>query len=461
MAVVAPARACASRWWRSPTGAVDLGRPRPRPTATSRRAAPARARRRDAPRRRLRCAASADVAALERDGRRDLLAGEAELPRARAGAVRHGASPAYVGWAPGRRAGGARARSSRRVGAAVVELPPPALGRRRRRSCGRPARRAPFRPLVDMYGAARYARHRPDAVRRRDVRAHVRDDVRRRRPRPGARRSPACSCARTRAPARAFRALWPLPVACGLCAAALGGLLYGEAFGPTGLVPTLWLATRSTTRSGCSSSRIGVGAVLLVVELRDRHRQPLARARASPPRSSRPSASPGSLVLLVGGGRGVLGARDRGRRRSLAGGGASPPSALAPAAVGFLRERGPRRRRRVAEAVVELVRRRRARRSGNTVSFARLAAFGLDARRASAAVVSTARRALRGGPLGWRSPSPVRRRQRPGVRPRGARRRRPGPAPRVLRAVLPRLRRRGPSLRAVAYPARHAEEAQS
>jgi V/A-type H+-transporting ATPase subunit I len=37
-----------------------------------------------------------------------------------------------------------------------------------------------------------------------------------------------------------FRPLWPLPFAAGL-SAAFFGLLYGECFGPTGLVPALWL----------------------------------------------------------------------------------------------------------------------------------------------------------------------------------------------------------------------------
>ena len=38
-----------------------------------------------------------------------------------------------------------------------------------------------------------------------------------------------------------IRHLWPFPVAAGAVAAVFG-LLYGEAFGPTGWVPTLWLA---------------------------------------------------------------------------------------------------------------------------------------------------------------------------------------------------------------------------
>ncbi|MFP4634416.1 MAG: V-type ATPase 116kDa subunit family protein [Nitriliruptoraceae bacterium] len=48
--------------------------------------------------------------------------------------------------------------------------------------------------------------------------------------------------ARSRHPRLAtVRRLWPFPVAAGLVAMVFG-LLYGEAFGPTGLVPTLWLA---------------------------------------------------------------------------------------------------------------------------------------------------------------------------------------------------------------------------
>ena len=191
------------------------------------------------PARRPRLLASApDVAALERAGRRDLLAGEVELGRRARLAVdarqlrrlgRLGADSRAAGarerlgrWA--RRWSSCRARpgSSRRrccAGAAGAALPSARAGVRNR-------------PLP---------RRRPDAVHRRLVRAHVRDDVRRRRPRARARAARDSGCARRRRGRfAALRPLWAIPFAAGLAAACFG-LLYGEVFGPTDLVPRLWL----------------------------------------------------------------------------------------------------------------------------------------------------------------------------------------------------------------------------
>jgi V/A-type H+-transporting ATPase subunit I len=68
--------------------------------------------------------------------------------------------------------------------------------------------------------------------------------------------------ARTDSPRVAtVRHLWPFPVAAGVVAAVFG-LLYGEAFGPTGLVPTLWLAPLDDPVRLLVVA-IGVGAALL------------------------------------------------------------------------------------------------------------------------------------------------------------------------------------------------------
>ena len=173
--------------------------------------------------------------------RRDLLAGEVELARRAEAAVRRGAVRRAPGVGAQRGAPGARASGWRPSG-----RPPSSCGARcwwsRRRCCGRAGWRA--RSGRWSTPTARRATRDidPTPVRRRLVRVHVRDDVRRRRPRPPARRARACCCA-GRAPRAwsALRPLWPFPVAGGLAAAAFG-LLYGEAFGPTGIVPTLWLA---------------------------------------------------------------------------------------------------------------------------------------------------------------------------------------------------------------------------
>jgi hypothetical protein len=95
------------------------------------------------------------VAELEREGRRDLLAGEVELARRADAAVDRGAFAVLVGWVPGEDLAGLRAALAA-VGAAAVELPrpllvdPPTLLRTRGL-----ARR--FAPLVGTYGAPRYA----------------------------------------------------------------------------------------------------------------------------------------------------------------------------------------------------------------------------------------------------------------------------------------------------------------
>jgi V/A-type H+-transporting ATPase subunit I len=174
---------------------------------------------------------------LERRKAADLLAGEVELQRRADSAVRERSFAALVGWAQEGDLADLGARLAP-VGAAVVELPtppwsdPPTLLR--------PARVArPFRPLVDTYGAARYADLDPTlfaafafvlmfGMMFGDV-GHGLLLV-------------LLGLWLRRAPARwaGMRRLWPLPVVAGLSAAAFG-FLYGEAFGPTGLVPQLWL----------------------------------------------------------------------------------------------------------------------------------------------------------------------------------------------------------------------------
>jgi len=186
-----------------------------------------------------------EVSELEREGRRDLLAGEVELARRAEAAVHRGGFAVLVGWVPSVDLAGLAAALAA-VGAAVVELPRPPLVEPPTllRTPG-PARR--FAPLVATYGAPRYADLDPTpfaalsfvfmfgmmfgdaghglllvalglAVRRA---TGPRGAARWRRLQP-------------------IRGLWPFAVAGGLVAT-LFGLLYGEAFGPTGIAPTLWI----------------------------------------------------------------------------------------------------------------------------------------------------------------------------------------------------------------------------
>jgi V/A-type H+-transporting ATPase subunit I len=202
-----------------------------------------------------------EVAALERDARRDLLAGEVELERRARLAVPHGSFAAWVGWAPSAALPGFDERLGP-LGAAVVELPrpawvePPTL-----------LRPAPleglFRPLVEVYGTVRYRDVNPTAftavsfvvmfgmmfgdVGHGLVLALLALWLRRRR----------------HGRLAAFRPLWAIPFAAGLAGSGFG-LLYGEAFGPTGLVPRWWLDPLDRPVPLLLVA-LAVGALLLVV----------------------------------------------------------------------------------------------------------------------------------------------------------------------------------------------------
>ncbi len=180
-----------------------------------------------------------DLEQLERNGARDVLAGEVELERRRGGAVAHGGFELLVGWAPVAALGQLTACLAALDGS-LVELaaprgqePPTLLV---------PARgAAPFRPLVDTFGAVPYEDLDPTlfaAVTYCLMFGMMFGDV-------GDGLlivAGALALRRTRSPRlRALRGVWSMLAAAGAAAAAFG-LLYGEFFGPTGVVPTLWLA---------------------------------------------------------------------------------------------------------------------------------------------------------------------------------------------------------------------------
>src|SRR6185436_17492244 len=103
----------------------------------------------------------------------------------------------------------------------------------------------------------------------------------------------------SRRPALArYRSLWLLPAAAGAAAAAFG-LLYGEAFGPTGLVPTVWMAPLDDPVRLLVVA-IAIGAILLSVSYgigtlnRFREDGSLVAILA-------PSGVAGFLLLLAGG----------------------------------------------------------------------------------------------------------------------------------------------------------------
>lgn len=162
-----------------------------------------------------------------------------------------------------------------------------------------------------------------------------------------------------------LRPVMPFLVGAGL-AATVGGLLYGEAFGPTGLVPTLWL--RPLEEPGrLLAAGLVVGGVLLALTL---VLSTVDRWREGGPALAvyDPSGIPGALLLaaVAAGTLAAIGSWSAGWPVAVLLGGAG----VALTGVGLVVRAG------VAEAAVELFD-TLLRLGSNLVSFSRLAAFGL------------------------------------------------------------------------------------
>ena len=309
-----------------------------------------------------------DVAELEREGRRDVLGGEVELGRRLEATLRHGRFGALVGWVPS----GELPRLAERlaaVGAAAVELPSPAfvepptlLGG------GRVTGR--FRPLVDTYGPSRYADVDPTpfaAVSFVLMFGMMFGDLGQ-----GLLLAALGLYLRgTRSPRlQGLRPLWAFPFAGGL-AAAVFGLLYGEFFGPTGIVPALWLEPLDDYLR-LMVAAVGVGAVLLGIGyglgIVNRWREAGLRAALLAP------SGIAGFTMFAGGGLLALGLYLPSSVLTAAG----AAIAVAGAALlftGFLTTAGLSGAG-VTEALVELLD-AVLRIASNVFSFVRLAAFGL------------------------------------------------------------------------------------
>ncbi|GAA4159281.1 hypothetical protein GCM10022251_35500 [Phytohabitans flavus] len=201
--------------------------------------------------------AAPDLDALVHAGRADLLAGEVELSGYAAQAVVRGRVAALVGWTP---TAGLPALSARltEIGAAAVQLPPPrGVDPPTAPAAGR-ARRA-FGPLVDTYATVPYRDVDPSlpagiayvvmfGVMFGDV-GH------------GALLILLALLVRSGRLLRALRPHWLFVAAAGGCAT-LFGLAYGEFFGPTGVVPVLWLAPMDDPVTLLLAA-VGLGGVLL------------------------------------------------------------------------------------------------------------------------------------------------------------------------------------------------------
>ncbi|MFD5493890.1 V-type ATPase 116kDa subunit family protein [Streptomyces sp. NPDC127091] len=185
-------------------------------------------------------ASSPDLDALERAGRADLLAGEAQLEERLSGVVRHGEVGALAGWCP---VVDVPATAERLAGAGASLVPlkaprgadPPTLLRD-----DTSAIRRSFTPLVRTYGTVPYSDLDPTVPA--GLVYAVMFGVMFGDAGHGALLLLAGLLLRTGRPRRAasLRPLWPFVAGAGLTSA-LAGVAYGEFFGPTGVLPVLWL----------------------------------------------------------------------------------------------------------------------------------------------------------------------------------------------------------------------------
>jgi len=328
-------------------------------------------------------AAPVDIGVLERDGARGLLAGEAEVRR-RCGLARaHGGFAVLLGWMAAQDVP-ALVERLRALGAGVVELPRPSWVEPP--TAYRPTRvRQTFRPLVSTYGVSRYGDVdvTPFAVLAFVIMFGMMfGDV-------GHGLVLTCLGLLLRGSGtrlRSLHVLWPFVVGCGI-ASMVFGLLYGEFFGPTGVVPTIWLDPIDQVEELLVAA-VALGAALLTVSqaygVVNRWREAGFRAALLAPSGIAGLAVLAGLALVA-----VGWYRDS---RLLVAGVALILAGAVLLAVGFVASGG------VFEATVELVD-ALVRVVSNVLSFTRLAAFGLM-HAALGLVVLEAARSLGHGPLG-------------------------------------------------------------
>jgi V/A-type H+/Na+-transporting ATPase subunit I len=205
-------------------------------------------------------AATPDVTELEHAGRADLLAGEAQLQRYAAAAVRRREVVAVAGWCPADQLPRLRARLDN-DGAAAVPLPtprgidPPTL------LDTRPGLSGSFSALVRTYGTVPY--HDIDPTVWAGLAYTVMFGMMFGDVGHGLLLVAAAVMIRLgwirRFPS--LRPMWSFVGAAGI-AASVFGVMYGECFGPTGLVPVVWLAPLDDPMRLLLVA-LAVGAVLL------------------------------------------------------------------------------------------------------------------------------------------------------------------------------------------------------
>jgi V/A-type H+-transporting ATPase subunit I len=203
-----------------------------------------------------------DLDALERAGRADLLAGEAQLEERLGSAVRHGAVAALAGWCP---AADVLATAERVAGAGGALVPlrtprgtdPPTLLR------GAGTVRRSFLPLVRTYGTVPYADFDPTVPA--GIAYVVMFGVMFGDAGHGALLLLAALVLRLGRPRRLawLHRLWPFVAGAGLTST-LAGIAYGEFFGPTGVLPVLWLNPLDEPLRLLAAA-VGLGAALLTL----------------------------------------------------------------------------------------------------------------------------------------------------------------------------------------------------
>jgi len=309
-----------------------------------------------------------DLDSLERAGRYDLLAGEAQLEAYAAGVVRRPGACALAGWMPADRVDALAARLAE-AGGAVVPLPYPRGAEPPTLLAGRPTRRA-LSPLVQTYGTVPYADIDPTWLAWASyvlMFGMMFGDV-------GEGLALVAVAVALRAGwprwARRFRQAWLFVAGAGVAATGFG-VLYGEFFGPTGMVPAVWLdpLDRPVTLLVAAA---GVGALMLACAYAlgtvNRWREGGWAAALYAP-----SGVAGTALYL---GAGLIGAGWYLRQDVMLGAGALVAVAgLALAAAGFVAGAGGGGAG-WTQAVVELFD-LVIRIGSNLVSFTRLAAFGL------------------------------------------------------------------------------------
>jgi V/A-type H+-transporting ATPase subunit I len=305
---------------------------------------------------------------LESAGRYDLLAGEAQLEGYEAVAIRRSGAAALAGWIAADRLSEVATRVAG-AGGALVPLPRPRGVEPPTSLPGQGVRRS-ISPLVQTYGTVPYADVDPTWLA---WIAYVLmfgmmfGDAGQGILLVGA--GLALWAGRPRWAGR-FRRAWPFAVGAGL-AATVFGLLYGEFYGPTGLVPVVWLDPLSRPVTLLLAA-VAIGALLLAgaYALGTVNRW---REGGWPAALYAPSGIPGAGLFL---GAGLVLAGWYLHQPALLGAGVlAAVAALALALAGFLAASGGGGAG-LAQALVELGD-MMLRLGSNVISFTRLAAFGL------------------------------------------------------------------------------------